>query len=152
MRASRYRQAWTSQSLQAECFPAHIFDGPPPVQPATFPPLPIPNTNPDDDVPPPALLLPISLPPRAFAGPPEHLARCADRANGDRCERGSTMLRVSTRSADVTLEVLPGREREFCSFVGKFIWGAGESVITSVHGVVEVSVRVEGLPVIGKEG
>ncbi|KAI9438141.1 hypothetical protein H4582DRAFT_2148324 [Lactarius indigo] len=113
---------------------SHIFDGPPPVQPTTFPPLPIPNTNLDDDVPPPALLLPIPLPPRAFAGLPEHLARCADRANGDRCERGSMMLRVSARSADVTLEVLPGREREFCSFVGKVIWGAGESVITSIHG------------------
>ncbi|KAI9438144.1 hypothetical protein H4582DRAFT_1814649 [Lactarius indigo] len=140
---------------------ALIFDGPLPVQfdPAyTFPPLPLPITDPDDDedIPPPAPPLPTPLPPRAFARvrPSAWLAALTapTAPRRDWGERGSTTLRVSARFADVPLEVLPGREREFRSFVGKVIWGAGDGAVAGVQGVVAVGVRVEGLPIDQRDG
>lgn len=139
-----------------------IFDGPLPVQPdlasaSTFPPqppLPLPNTNPedddDDDAPPPAPPLPTPLPPGAFARvrPSAWLAAMTapTAPRPDWGEHGSTTLRVSARFADVPLEVLPGREREFRSFVAKVIWGAGGGADAGVQGTVAVGVRIEGLP------
>jgi len=52
----------------------------------------------------------------------------------------------------VPLEVLPGREREFRSFVAKVIWGAGGGAVAGVQGVAAVSVRVEGLPIDPHDG
>ncbi|KAH9026620.1 hypothetical protein EDB85DRAFT_165989 [Lactarius pseudohatsudake] len=144
---------------------ALIFDGPLPLQldhAHTFPPLPLPITNPDDDDdddddgPPPAPPLPNPLPPGAFARvrPSAWLAALTapTAPRRDWGERGSTTLRISARFADVPLEVLPGREREFRSFVGKVIWGAGDGAVAGVQGVVAVSVRVEGLPVDPHDG
>ncbi|KAH8990884.1 hypothetical protein EDB92DRAFT_2114867 [Lactarius akahatsu] len=145
---------------------ALIFDGPLPLQldPAyTFPPLPLPITNPDndddgddDDAPPPAPPLPNPLPTGAFARvrPSAWLAALTapTAPRRDWGERGNTTLRISARFADVPLEVLPGREREFRSFVGKVIWGAGDGAVAGVQGVVAVSVRVEGLPVDPRDG
>ena len=141
---------------------ALIFDGPLPAQPesaSTFlpqTPLPLPNDNPDnddddDDAPPPAPPLPNPLPPRAFARvrPSDWLAALTAPAEPrpDWGEHGNTTLRVSAHFADVPLEVLPGREHEFRSFVAKVIWGAGEGAVAGVQGVVAVGVRVEGLPI-----
>ncbi|KAI9446943.1 hypothetical protein BJY52DRAFT_1314138 [Lactarius psammicola] len=145
---------------------ALIFDGPLPTLPdpaSTFPPQPprpLPITNPDDDddddAPPPAPPLPTPLPPGAFARvrPGGWLAALTapTAPRPDWGEHGSTTLRVSARFADVPLEVLPGREREFRSFVAKVIWGAGEGAVAGVQGVVAVGVRIEGLPIDPRNG
>ena len=140
-----------------------IFDGQPESDFASaFPPLRLLNSNRNndhdeedddrDDTPPPAPL-PDPLPPRAFARvrPSGWLtAMTAPTApRPDWGEHGSTTLSVSARFADVPLEVLPGREREFRSFVAKVIWGAGGGADAGVQGVVAVDVRMEGLPIEG---
>ncbi|KAF8259886.1 hypothetical protein EI94DRAFT_1750216 [Lactarius quietus] len=135
-----------------------IFDGLP--DPAsTFPPEPpltLINTNADEDDAPPPAPLPNPLPPRAFARvrPSSWLAALTSPTapRRDWGEHGSTTLRVSASFADVPLEVLPGREREFRSFVGKVIWGAGGGAVAGVQGVVAVSVRIEGLPIDPDDG
>ena len=140
-----------------------IFDGPLPVQPqsrSTFPPLPLPNgrdiPDDDDDAPPPAPPLPTPLPPHAFARvrPSDWLAALTapTEPRPDWGEHGNTTLFVSARFADVPLEVLPGREREFRTFVAKVIWGAGGGAVAGVQGVVAVGVRVEGLPIDERDG
>lgn len=147
---------------------ALIFDGPLPDSDSdsdpvsTFPPLS--NTNPndsddddnDDDAPPPAPPLPAPLPLRAFARvrPSGWLAALTAPTppRRDWGEHGNTTLRVSARFADVPLEVLPGREREFRSFVAKVIWGAGDGAEAGVRGVVAVGVQVEGLPMDPRDG
>lgn len=142
-----------------------IFDGQPDptlISPPQPPPLLL-NTNrndpdrddDDDDAPPPAPL-PNPLPPRAFARvrPSGWLAALTapTAPRRDWGEHGSTTLRVTARFADVPLEVLPGREHEFRSFVAKVIWGAGEGAVAGVQGVVAVSVRIEGLPIDPHDG
>ncbi|KAH9037381.1 hypothetical protein EDB83DRAFT_2413344, partial [Lactarius deliciosus] len=79
------------------------------------------NTNPDDDEPP-ALPLSTPLPPCAFARvwPTPDWPRSWRRGT-NWGERGSTMSRVLVRFAEVPLRVLPGREHEILSFVGKVI-------------------------------
>ena len=62
------------------------------------------------------------------------------------------MLCITVQFADVPLEVLPGHEREFLSFVVKVIWDACEGAVAGVQGVVVVSVRVEGLPIEPHDG
>jgi hypothetical protein len=52
----------------------------------------------------------------------------------------------------VALEILPGRESEFCSFVSKVIFGRGEGAVAGVRGVAAVVVRVEGLRIVEGEG
>jgi hypothetical protein len=143
-----------------------IFDGQP--DPAsTFPPQPplrLLNTDRnnnydeedgEDDAPSPAPL-PDPLPPRAFARvrPSGWLAAMTapTAPRSDWGEHGSTTLSVSAGFADVPLEMLPGREREFRSFVAKVIWGAGGGADAGVQGDVAVSVRVEGLPIEGGDG
>ena len=142
-----------------------IFDGQPDSDSAsTFPPLRLLNTNRNndhdeeeedddgDDAPPPGPL-PDPLPPRAFARvrPSGWLAAITapTAPRPDWGEHGSTTLSVSAQFADIPLEVLPGREREFRSFVAKVIWGAGGGADAGVQGVVAVNVRVEGLPIEG---
>ena len=104
----------------------------------------------DDDVPP-APPLPSPLPPRAFARvrPPTWLTASsqptAPRPDWGERQRGTT-LRISAWFADVPLEVLPGREGEFRSFVAKVIFGrSGEGAVAGVQGVAAVGVRIEGL-------
>ncbi|KAI0249324.1 hypothetical protein BJV78DRAFT_708603 [Lactifluus subvellereus] len=60
-------------------------------------------------------------------------------------EWGNTTLRLSAWLADVPLEVLPGCESEFRSFVSKVIFGRREGAVAGVLGVVVVDVRAEGL-------
>ena len=62
-------------------------------------------------------------------------------------EQGSTTLRITAWFSDVPLEVLPGREREFRSFVGKVIFGPEEGAVAGVQGVAAVGVRVDGLSI-----
>ena len=142
-----------------------IFDGQPDSDSAsTLPPLRLLNTNRNndhdeeeedddgDDAPPPGPL-PDPLPPRAFARvrPSGWLAAITapTAPRPDWGEHGSTTLSVSAQFADIPLEVLPGREREFRSFVAKVIWGAGGGADAGVQGVVAVNVRVQGLPIEG---
>ena len=148
---------------------ALIFDGPLSVEPESasifppLPPLPLPNPNRDnpedddeDDDAPPAPPLPDPLPPRAFARvrPSGWLAALSEptEPRPDWGEFGNTTLCVSARFVDVPLDVLPGREREFRSFVAKVIWGAGEGAEAGVQGVVAVGVRIEGLPIDERDG
>lgn len=140
-----------------------IFDGQPDPT-STFPPRPplrLLKTDrnnhheeeDDEGDPPPPAPLPDPLPPRAFARvrPSGWLAAMTapTAPRPEWGEHGSTALLVSASFADVPLEVLPGREREFRSFVGKVIWGAGDGADAGVQGVVAVSVQVEGLPIEG---
>ena len=130
---------------------------------------PVPSPSDPEDLaalydPPPTQPLPDPLPPRAFAHiiPEDWLpADChpADSPPGS----GSTVA-VSAEIADVPLEVLPGREREFSDFVSKVrstpssisaklltngyeqvIFGS-QGALAGVQGVAAVAVRVEGLP------
>jgi hypothetical protein len=143
-----------------------IFDGPLDSAPSTASPHPLPTTSrvqstktrteshddkdEDEDVPP-APPLPTPLPRRAFSRvrPDGWLtAQSSPTApRRDWNERGSKTLRVSAWFADVPLEVLPGREREFRSFVTKVVFGPSEGAVAGVQGVVAVRVQVDGLPV-----
>lgn len=104
----------------------------------------------DNDVPP-APPLPTPLPPRAFARVrpdawlPIMSAPTAPRRDWD--EQGSKTLRITAWFSDVPLEVLPGREREFRSFVSKVIFGPEEGAVAGVQGVAAVGVRVDGLSI-----
>jgi hypothetical protein len=138
-----------------------IFDGP--LSSASFPAPSITtlSSNPkmpsygDDDVPP-AAPLPSPLPPRAFARvrPNTWLTAVSEPTapRRDWNEHGHTTLYVSAWFADVPLEVLPGREREFRSFLAKVIFGPSEGAVAGVQGVAAVGVRVEGLPIGEGEG
>jgi hypothetical protein len=107
----------------------------------------------DDDVPP-APPLPSPLPSRAFARVrpdtwlPTLSAPTSPRRDWN--ERGSKTLRITAWFSDVPLEVLPGREREFRSFVAKVIFGPGEGAVAGVQGVAAVGVKIDGLS-IGQE-
>lgn len=70
-----------------------------------------------------------------------------DGEDGDGEEEGEATL-VGARFVDVPLVVLPGREREFSSFVGKVIFGS-QGALAGVQGVAGVLVRVEGMPLRG---
>jgi hypothetical protein len=139
-----------------------IFDGPLPST-ASFPPTSLPLTRTiargmtkyhpdaaaDDDEVPPAPPLPSPLPPRAFARVrpgtwlPTMSAPTSPRRDWD--ERGNTTLRITAWFSDVPFEVLPGREREFRSFVAKVIFGPGEGAVAGVQGVAAVGVKIDGL-------
>jgi hypothetical protein len=107
----------------------------------------------DDDVPP-APPLPSPLPPRAFARVrpsvwlPTMSAPTSPRRDWN--ERGNTTLSITARFSDVPFEVLPGREREFRSFVAKVIFGTGDGAVAGIDGVAAVGVRIDGLS-IGQE-
>ncbi|KAF8477715.1 hypothetical protein DFH94DRAFT_755265 [Russula ochroleuca] len=108
----------------------------------------------DDNDMPPAPPLPSPLPPRAFARVrpgtwlPTMSAPTSPRRDWN--EQGNTTLLVTAWFSDVPLEVLPGREREFRSFVAKVIFGPGEGAVAGVQGVAAVGVKVDGL-LIGQE-
>ena len=136
-----------------------IFDGPLDSASSTASPLPTTRTtkstktttkNDGDDVPP-APPLPSPLPQRAFARvrPDSWLTALSTPTapRRDWNERGNTTLRVSAWFADVPLEVLPGREREFRSFVTKVIFGPSEGAVAGVQGIAAVCVQVDGLPI-----
>jgi len=138
-----------------------IFDGPLPTT-SSVPPTrsptakgmtkshPYASADDDNDVPP-APPLPTPLPPRAFARVrpdawlPIISAPTAPRRDWN--EQGSTTLRITAWFSDVPLEVLPGREREFRSFVSKVIFGPEEGAVAGVQGVAAVGVRVDGLSI-----
>ncbi|KAI0265341.1 hypothetical protein BC834DRAFT_825103 [Gloeopeniophorella convolvens] len=130
-----------------------IFDGP--LSDDFSPPTPSPTTTvssrpagDDDDVPP-APPLPSPLPPRAFARvrPSAWLAANSSPDTDTPPSDGEgRAVRISATLTDVPLEVLPGREREFRSFVGKVIFGAGGGALAGVQGVAAVGVHVEGMP------
>jgi hypothetical protein len=61
-------------------------------------------------------------------------------------------LSLSAWFTQVPLEMLPGRESEFCSFVSKVISGRGEGAVAGMRDVAAVVVRVEGLLVVEGEG
>lgn len=138
-----------------------IFDGPLPSASSTVSPLLTTRTtissktttknNDDDEDVPPAPPLPSPLPQRAFARvrPDTWLsARSSPTApRRDWNEWGNTTLRVSAWFADVPLEVLPGREREFRSFVSKVIFGPSEGAVAGVQGIAAVCVQVDGLSI-----
>ena len=109
------------------------------------------NDEHDDDDVPPAPPLPSPLPRHAFARvrPDTWLPALSSPAapRRDWNERGNTTLRISAWFADVPLEVLPGREREFRSFVTKVIFGPSEGAVAGVQGVAAVCVQVDGLPI-----
>ena len=143
-----------------------IFDGPLPSASSTASPLLTtratnptrPTTKNDDDDDgdvPPAPPLPSPLPQRAFARvrPDTWLAAQSSPTTPRRDwnEQGNTTLRISAWFADVPLEVLPGREREFRSFVTKVIFGPGAGAVAGVQGIVAVCVQVDGLS-IGQPG
>ncbi|KAI0251498.1 hypothetical protein BJV78DRAFT_1361474 [Lactifluus subvellereus] len=113
------------------------------------------NDHDDDDVPP-APPLSSPLPPHVFARVRPNIWLTALSAptapRRDWNERGNTTLRVSAWFADVPLEVLPGRESEFCSFVSKVIFGRREGAVAGVRGVTAVGVRVEGSSIDESEG
>ncbi|KAF7762077.1 hypothetical protein Agabi119p4_8670 [Agaricus bisporus var. burnettii] len=53
---------------------------------------------------------------------------------------------VSAKIHDVPLEVLPGRQKEFSSFVSKVIFGSSGAV-AGIQGYVAVTLTVDGLPI-----
>ncbi len=59
-------------------------------------------------------------------------------------------MSITAWFSDVPFEVLPGREREFRSFVAKVIFGPGNGAVAGIDGVAAVGVRVDGLS-IGQE-
>jgi len=107
----------------------------------------------DDDVPP-APPLPSPLPPRAFARVrpsvwlPTMSAPTSPRRDWN--EQGNTTLSITAWFSDVPFEVLPGREREFRSFIAKVIFGPGGGAVAGIDGVAAVGVRIDGLS-IGQE-
>jgi hypothetical protein len=134
-----------------------IFDGPLPTASTLAPTITTSKgSNPkmlddnDDDDAPPAPPLPSPLPRHAFARvrPNTWLTAVGvpTAPRRDWNERGRTTLYLTAWFADVPLEVLPGREREFRSFIGKVIFGPGGGAVAGVQGVAAVGVRVEGLP------
>ena len=54
--------------------------------------------------------------------------------------------------ADVPLEVLPGCESEFRSFISLVIFGRGEDGVAGVRRIAAVSVRIEGLLIGERKG
>ena len=104
----------------------------------------------NDDVPP-ARPLPSPLPPHAFARIRPHTWATSmsspTEPRRDWNEHGHTTLHISAWFSDIPLEVLPGREREFRSFIGKVIFGPGDGAVAGVQGVAAVGVRVEGLSI-----
>jgi hypothetical protein len=130
-----------------------IFDGPLSTASTAVTPITTSSGNPkmpDDDVPP-APPLPSPLPPHAFARvrPNTWLTAVSEPTapRPDWNERGHTTLYISAWFADVPLEVLSGREREFRSFVGKVIFGPSEGAVAGVQGVAAAGARVEGFPI-----
>jgi hypothetical protein len=109
----------------------------------------------DDDVPP-APPLPTPLPPRAFARvrPVTWLPTMSSPTSPRRDwnERGSTTLRITAWFSDVPLEVLPGRERQFRSFVSKVIFGPGEGAVAGLQGVAAVGLTIDGLSIGDADG
>ncbi|KAI0689342.1 hypothetical protein BC835DRAFT_1283155 [Cytidiella melzeri] len=66
-------------------------------------------------------------------------------------EDSGTSVEVLAKIVDVPLEVLPGRDREFRSFVGKVIFGS-QGALAGVEGVAAVLVNVDGLLPLGDHG
>ena len=136
-----------------------IFDGPLDSVSSTASPLPTTRTTTrstkttgkKDDGVPPAPPLPSPLPQRAFARvrPDSWLTALSTPTapRRDWNERGNTTVRVSAWFTDVPLEVLPGREHEFRSFVTKVIFGPSEGAVAGVQGIAAVCVQVDGLPI-----
>ncbi|TFK77330.1 hypothetical protein BDN72DRAFT_953780 [Pluteus cervinus] len=57
---------------------------------------------------------------------------------------------ITAKVTDVPLEVLPGRQKEFRSFVGKVLFGTG-GALAGLLGNASVGVYVPGLPISGPE-
>ncbi|KAH8077487.1 hypothetical protein BXZ70DRAFT_962531 [Cristinia sonorae] len=101
--------------------------------------------------PPPKPSLPDPLPPRAFAHirPEDWLPTICTPVAGDGKE--GTTVEVEAKIVDVPLEVLPGRDKEFRSFVGKVIF-SNKGALAGVQGTAAVGVHILGLPVGEGEG
>ncbi|KAF8812840.1 hypothetical protein BYT27DRAFT_7159005 [Phlegmacium glaucopus] len=101
----------------------------------------------DDDMDdlPPEMPLPDPLPERAFGHirPKDWLPSVSEPIELE--EEEGLAYAVSAKVVDVPLEVLPGREGEFSSFVGKVIFGSGGAV-AGILGTAAVTVAVDGLP------
>lgn len=94
---------------------------------------------------PPAPPLPDPLPDRAFGHirPEDWVPSTSFPIESG--EHEGTAVEVFADIVDVPLEILPGRDREFRSFVGKVIFSANGAV-AGVQGVAAVAVGVQGLP------
>lgn len=107
-------------------------------------------------VPPDVPDLPDPLPPRAFGHitPEDWLnstsvrLESVDGGDDDDIPEKNTgaIYAVSAKVKDVPLEVLPGRQKEFSSFVGKVIFGTSGAV-AGIQGYVAVTLTVDGLPI-----
>lgn len=99
--------------------------------------------------------LPDPLPPRAFGHirPDDWLNSTSVRLESihnddeDVMEKNTgAVYAVSAKVQDVPLQVLPGRQKEFSSFVGKVIFGSSGAV-AGIQGYVAVTLTVDGLPI-----
>jgi len=95
--------------------------------------------------------LPDPLPDRAFAHirPEDWLVSNSEPVVGDEDE--GSVVQVTANVVDVPLQVLPGRDKEFRSFVSKVIFGS-QGALAGVQGVAAVALRVQGLPFENGEG
>lgn len=155
-----------------------VFDGEVPDDDITVPRLEgipdiIPGTPETDPAPP----LPDPLPPRAFARirPEDWLDAHSTPINSssepitsnptefpwpwgrhhrrelseDEHDEGAQYI-VTARVVDIPLQVLPGRDKEFRSFVGKVVFGS-QGALAGVQGIAGVALVVEGLPILDRD-
>jgi len=102
------------------------------------------NSDDTDDLPP-RMPLPDPLPERAFGHirPKGWLPSVSEPIELEG-EEGSAYT-ISARVVDVPLEVLPGRQKQFSSFIGKVIFGS-KAAVAGLLGSAAVTVAVDGLP------
>lgn len=110
--------------------------------------------------PPPMPSLPDPLPPHAFGHirPDDWLpstsvrleniggSDTSDDENDDGERSTGAVYAVSAKVVDVPLQVLPGRQKEFSTFVGKVIFGVSGAV-AGIQGYAAVTLEVDGLPI-----
>ncbi|KAJ7059273.1 hypothetical protein C8F01DRAFT_1232313 [Mycena amicta] len=96
---------------------------------------------------PPAPALPNPLPPHAFARirPDAWLPSLSGPSDESFASEDGPAYALSAHLADVPLEVLPGRQKEFSAFVSKVVFGTGEGATAGILGVGAVGVEVDGL-------
>jgi hypothetical protein len=102
---------------------------------------------------PPMPSLPDPLPPRAFGHirPEDWLPSKSVRLESNEGDsdggsaEGGAVYAISAKVVDVPLQVLPGRQKEFSSFVSKVIFGSSGAV-AGIEGYAAVTLEVDGLP------